>query len=109
MNYTRGLHLWKAEGTYSNEGREVGRAEVAGGVHVEDRSAAAAGRPRLDAGVGVEVEVAAELAVEVEGEGDLVVRVAREGEGVGALAPGARGDLSEADHVGVENGEPSTQ
>lgn len=92
--------------TYSNEGGEVSRANVAGGVHVENGGAAAAGRPGLDAGAALEVKVAAVAAGQADAVVDVLRAAAGEGKGVGALALGALGDLGEANHVGVEDGEP---
>jgi hypothetical protein len=48
--------------TYSNQSREVGGVEIALGVHVQNSSLAAAGRPGLDARRGLEVEVATYMA-----------------------------------------------
>lgn len=42
--------------TYSNQSWEVGGVEITLGVHVQNSSLAAAGRPGLDAGRGLEVE-----------------------------------------------------
>lgn len=92
--------------TYSNEGGEVSRANVAGRVHVENGGAAAAGGPGLDAGAALEVKVAAVAAGQADAVVDVLRAVAGEGKGVGALALGALGDLGEANHVGVEDGEP---
>ena len=53
--------VWQRE-TYSNQSREAGGVEIALGVHVQNSSLAAAGRPRRDARIGLEVEVAARRA-----------------------------------------------
>lgn len=92
--------------TYSNEGGEVSRADVASSVHVENGSAAAAGGPGLDAGAALQIKVAAVVAGQADAVVDVLRAVAGEGKGVGALALGAPGDLGEANHVCVENGEP---
>lgn len=74
-------------------------------VHVENGSAATARRPRLDSSARLEIEVATVVTAKVDGiVGPL--RVAGEGEGVGALSIGTLGDLSKSNHVSVKNGEP---
>lgn len=83
----------------------MSRADVAGRVHVEDGSAAAARRPGSDAGVTLQVEVAG------VGSGDVESVVDQAGgsgerEGVGALALGSSRDLGPADHVSIEEREP---
>ena len=84
----------------------MGGAVVALGVYVEDGSVAAAWRPGLDAGRGLEVEVAARRAGKVQ----LVGRgpgSAGEGKDVLAFASGAVWDLTETLHLGIKDGEPS--
>lgn len=54
----------------------------------------------------LQVKVAAVMAGQAQGIVDLVSSVAGEGEGVGALALGALGDLSKANHVGIQKREP---
>jgi len=51
-----------ADRVHSNQSREVGGVEIALGVHVQNSSLAAAGRPGLDARRGLEVEVATYMA-----------------------------------------------
>ncbi len=84
----------------------MSRADVASSVHVENGSAAAAGGPGVDAGVSLEIKVAAVVADQADAVVDVLSAVAGEGKGVGALALGALGNLGEANHVGIEDGEP---
>lgn len=89
----------------SNESRLVGGVDETLGVHVEDGRASTAGRPRLNTRLGDQVEVVIVFALELDLVGDLVARVLAEVEDVLADAGNALGDLSEAVHVGIEDGE----
>lgn len=90
--------------TYSNESWEVSWGKGTSSVHVEDGSAATAGRPGLDTSTRLEIKVSTVGA----GEFEVVVDhlwVSSEGEGVCALALGTLGDFSKSNHVSVEDGE----
>ncbi len=67
---------------------------------------AAAGRPRDDAGIGTEVEIVTDWRMEWKSEDGLVSLVTSEGEGVLALTSHTDWDVSEANHVGAEDGKP---
>lgn len=82
----------------------MGWSDGASRVHVENSSAAAARRPRLDTNARVEVKVAAVMSGEPDGGSDRL-GVSGEGEDVAALAVGTLGDLGKSNHVGIENGE----
>jgi hypothetical protein len=91
--------------TYSNQSREVGGAEIALRVHVQNSSRAAAGRPGLDARRGLEVEVATHIARKIYG----IERSpwgASEGERVLAFTRYTAWDLTKPLHLRVKDGEP---
>ena len=74
-------------------------------VHVHDGSGTSARRPGDHIGVGSEAERSFAGTGQRDGISALALNTG-EVEGVGALSPGARGNLGEALHVGAEGGEP---
>jgi len=89
----------------SNESLLIGRVDIALGVHVEDGRAAAAGRPRPNTGLAGQVKVLAVRSTKLDRGLHLVKRPLAEVEDVLASTGGASGDLREAAHVGVHDGE----
>jgi len=92
-----------ANRVHSDQGRQVGRAEIALSIHVQNSSLAATGRPGLDARLGLEVEVVAVRARKRQSVGR-GTRKACEGENVLAFAPCAVWDLAETLHLCIEDG-----
>ena len=92
--------------TYSDQCWLVGRVDIALGVHGENSGLAAADRPRDDARIGMEVEILTDWPGKFQSEVGVVLMVTSEGEGVLAFTSHIGWDLSEANHVSGEDGEP---